>query len=450
MPDGAPLIDPDIVAGRIGMLLQDRRPGAVKPLLAALEKLAPEHRDLTLLRVSYCCQLGDVAQALNLLRDAIAGERPTPRLHLQRAEIFFGLENYAEAAADAAEAILAAPGLTRAKSVLGLSLLKLGKFDSAKACLVESFAADPAGVDAALALAALCPEQAVQVLKDAIAATPRLGVLRNALTRRHISRGDIAAALRTAEQSRADGLADAETFCLLAVAQMQDGGWEDAAIAAARAQSLAPGKVWAVRLVDVLGRRNTGEVEPMPQRDAAAAEQILYSGGTIMPGTFRALLQESNLRGPVLDLFCGTGLNAIAAQDVSAGPWTGVEPDPVLRKFCAERGLYARLEDCSPKGFIDGTQYPVVLLNEALAYTASPQPWLVALRGAICPGGIAMAAVPTGHPGLNGHGLFAHDPDSLAGQAAQAGLVCRVARSGILRHIEGIPLHGVIACFQTV
>ena len=448
MPDGVQHIDPDIVAGRIAKLLQARRSGAVKPLLAALQKLAPEHKDLALLQNAYFCQTGDYPQALQVLEQALAREPQNAMLQLRHPETRFGQGDYASAAAEAAEVVVEARDLRRAKSVLGMALLKLGQFKSALPCLADGFAADPSSVDVALALAALAPEHAVQVLQQAIAATPNLAVLRNALTRRLLAIGEVAQAIGSADRARADGLADAETFCLLAFAKMQQRCWEDAAIAAAQALSLAPGHSWATRLVAALSQRESGVLTPVPQQDALAAEQAVIAGGTILPGSFRTQLEQAHPDGPVLDLFCGTGLNAIAAQEICAVPWTGVEPDPVLRGFCAERGFYAGLEDGSPLDLLGARQFAVILLNEALAYAAEPQAWLSGVRAGLAPGGIAFAAIPSGRPGLTGHGLFAHNLSRIAGQAAQAGLAFSLLRTGTLRHIEGLPLHGSIAGFQ--
>jgi len=252
MPDGAPLIDPDLVAGRIGALLRERRSGAVKPLLAALEKLAPDHPELAALRVSYCCQIGDFAAALAVLEAAILQSPGKAELHLLQSEVLFGQAAYGSAAVAAAEAILLAPNLTRAKSVLGLALLQLGQFESALPCLAESFAADPAAIDVALGFAALAPEQAVAILTQAIAATPQLAVLRNALARRYLRLGDMAAASRLAAQTIADGLADAESYCLLACAQARQGCRDEAAASVARALSIAPEHPWAAELAGQL------------------------------------------------------------------------------------------------------------------------------------------------------------------------------------------------------
>jgi tetratricopeptide (TPR) repeat protein len=450
MPDGVPNIDPDVVAGRIVKLLNERRSGAVKPLLAALEKLAPDHKDLAYLRVTYCSQIGDIGQARQVLEDAIARDPGNARLYLQRGEIRFGQEDYAGAAADAAEAVVAEPGLTRAKSLLGIALLKLGQFDSALPCLAESFAADPSCIDVALGLAALAPSEAVSILLRAIAANPRLTKLRNALMRRYIGGGDLANAQQTGARTRADGLADAETHCLLAFVQMQEGRWEDAGSSVAQALRLQPENPWAARLAAALANP-AGELAPLAQPDAVAAEQALLASGTILPGIFRGLLQEINSSGPVLDLFCGTGLNAIAAHDVCAGPWTGVDPDPVLLKLCGERGQYAQLVQSHPREFMArGGQYSIILLNEALGLAASLTPWLTALRGCLAQDGVALAGIPSGQSCLTGHALFAHGSAQIAAQAAQAGLCVSLPSSGILRRVEGIPLPGVIASFKPI
>jgi predicted TPR repeat methyltransferase len=448
MPDGVPLIDPDVLAGRIAKLLNEKRTGAVKPLLAALAKLAPRHKDLTQLRVSYCSQIEDYAQARQVLEDEMAREPGNAVLHLQHGEILFCEHDYAGAAAKAAEAVVANPSMVRAKSLLGISLMKLGQFDAALPCLMESFATDPSGVDVALGLAALAPGSAIEILETAIAATPRLAVLRNSLTRRYLAAGDIANGMQIAVQARADGLADAETHCLLAFAQIQEGQWEDARASVAQAQSISPASAWAARLAAALAEP-IGELSPLPETNAVAAEQALLAAGTILPGTFRTLLQEMQTGGPVLDLFCGTGLNAIAANDVCAGQWTGVDPDPVLLRLCEERGLYERLENDRPLAFMaHGGAYSVIILNEALAYTASLQPWFAGVRACLAPGGVALAAIPSGRTRLTGHGLFAHGLEQIAEQAAQAGLSANLSHSGTLRRIEGIPLPGVIARFH--
>lgn len=451
MPDGAPPIDPDIVAARINALLRERRHGAVKPLLAALEKLAPDHRDLAPLRAAYCCRMQDSGQALQVLADAIACQPDNPALYLQRAEILFGRSDYAGATMNAADALLRAPGLNRAKSALGLALLGLQKFDMALPCLAESFAADPSGVDVALALAALAPENAIATLNRAIAASPQVAVLRNALGRRHLCAGDIGQASRSLGQARADGVSDAETYCLHAFALMQESHWEEAGRSAARAQSLQPGNPWAARLAAALGARCTGELNLPLEPQALPAEQALLAGGTILPGSFRALLLEARQSGPVLDLCCGSGLNAIAAHDLPLGPWTGIDRNPAMLALCAERGNYARLENCDPRDFLtQASRYPNILLNETLGHTASLPPLLEPLRACLAPGGVALAAIPVGIEGLTGHALFAHSTENIARQAADADLRVAFPRSGTLRHIEGIPLYGVIASFRAL
>ena len=448
MPDGAPLIGPDVIAERIARLLNDRRPGAVKPLLAALEKLSPDYKRLPTLRAACLCQLGDVPQALAILEDVLSCDPRNAAAHLQRAEILFGQADYGAAANAAAEAVIIEPKFLRAKTILGLALLRLGLYDQSRLCLEESFAADPGDVDAGLALAALLPQTAVSVLDRVIAARSNLVVPRNMLLRRQLSDGDIAGALRTGEQARGDGVADVETFGLLAFAQLETGLWDEAAMSIARIQSLKPDDPRGARLAAALAARATGILTPPVQKNAFSFEQSLYAGGTILPGTFRGLLQASHLTGPVLDVFCGTGLNAIATQDICPGAWIGLEPDRALLQLSHDRGLYQRLDSGWPLDVLGDAQYSIILLNEAFACTASLGPYLVRLRAALADGGIALAGVPTGRHKLSGHGLFTHSEAELGAEAAKAGLALHIARTGILRRVDGIPMHGFIATLR--
>ena len=452
MPDGAPQIatgsiNPEIVAGRIGALLAEHRPNAAKPLLAALAKLAPAHEKLPLLRADYWCEMRDPAQALAVLQEAI-GEAPSnAALWLRQAEIFFAQSQSVDAVQSAAQAVLLAPDSHAAKSRLGLALMRLGQFDQAMPCLAESFSANPANVEAALALAALSPANAIDILNRAIACAPQAAVLRNALTRRYFCSGQPGQGRQTAQLAAGDGIADAQTHCLLAFAQMQDSHWDAAAAAAARAQSMAPGHHWATRLLAALASRERGRLSALSD-DAPNAQRVLIEGGSIAPGAFRALIAEQQVSGPVLDLFCGPGLNAIAAQGLAAGPWSGVDPNLQLIAGCAEHGLYATLQQADPLEMRFAGEYPIILLNEALAYLASPQQFLAAIRENLKPDGFALAAIPTGRPGLGGHGLFTHPEPAIAQYAAGAGLSFEAPRTGILRHLEGLPVPGVIAILR--
>lgn len=454
MPDGMPLIDPDSVATRIEALLRERRPGAAKPLLAALAKLAPEHSALALLRSAYLCQLPDLPAALSVLSAAIDCSPNQAALWLRRADILYAQQRYADAAQDAAQAILLSHSLLSAKSRLGLALLKLGKYRDALSCLEESFAAEPACVEVALAVASLSPEAAAKTLTRAIAAAPTSVALRNALTRHYFTTDNPQRAMHEARQTCSDGIADAETFCLLTFGYMQERSWDDAHISASQSQSMMPGNLWAARLIAALDNWRSDQLPALPMQNADLAELTLFAGGTIIPGSFRTLLEQSNIIGPVLDIYCGTGLNAVAANGINIGHWSGIDPNAPLISRCSERGLYTSLETCDPLLALSASteKYAVILLNEALAYRASPEPWFTAIRSQLTAGGMALAAIPVPTPngcsGLTGHALFAHSLENIAHHASRAGLSFELSRIGNLRDVEGIPLHGIIASFR--
>jgi tetratricopeptide (TPR) repeat protein len=452
MPDGMPLIDPDLVAARIQALLRERRPGAAKSLLAALAKLAPEHPEFALLRSAYFCQLPDFPEALSVLSSAIDSNPKQASLWLRRSDILYAQQDYANAAQDAAEAILLAPTLLGAKSRLGLALLKLGKYHDALSCLEESFTAEPACVEVALAIASFYPEKAATTLSRAIAAAPTAVALRNALTRHYFAADNLQRAMHEARQTCSDGIADAEAFCLLTFGYMQERSWDDAHISAAQSQSLMPGNLWAARLISALDNRRSDHLPALIMQNAELAELTLLAGGTIIPGSFRTLLEQSNITGPVIDIYCGTGLNAVVADGINIGPWSGIDPSAALLSRCSEHGLYMTLETADPLRVLSASteKYAVILLNEALAYHASPEPWFVAMRTHLTAHGVALAAIPisNGCSCLTGHALFAHSLENIAHHAERSGLSFELSRIGHLRNVEGIPLHGVIASFR--
>ena len=450
MPDGMPRLEPDVIANRVGIMLTQRRPGAAKPLLAALAKLAPDHGSLPLLRSAYYCQIDDFPEAIAVLSQALELQPADAGLWLRRADIFFTRDDFAESARNAATAVVLAPDMIAAKSRLGLALLKLGQYDDALSCLTECFSTYPAGVEVALAVAALSPSTAIETLTGAIAASPQIPVLRNALARLYLSTNNIPKAMHIARQACTDGLADAETFCLLSFCHMEEASWDEANVTAAQAHSFIARNAWASRLAAALSDRLSGHLQSAVEPNADLAELTLISGGTIIPGAYRIIIQQSKLIGPVLDIYCGTGLNAVAMHDLDIGAWTGIDRSAALLLRCAERGLYASLDqtDRMPESFASIAKYPLILLNEVLAHEASLASWFGLLSTQLARNGIALAAIPTGRSGLTGHGLFAHSLESIAEQASRAGLSFTATRTGVLRYLEGIPLRGVIATLQ--
>jgi predicted TPR repeat methyltransferase len=160
------------------------------------------------------------------------------------------------------------------------------------------------------------------------------------------------------------------------------------------------------------------------------------------------MLVNSAVKGPVLDLYCGTGLNAITAREAIGGTWIGVEPVAAWGALCAERGLYDRFEHADPLNFLTQSRgCAVVLLNEAFAQVAEARPLLGALRAALATEGLALAAIPSG-AGLTGHGLFGHDAAEIAELAGRCGLSFTVLREGVLRYAEGIPVRGIVVRFS--
>ena len=87
-------------------------------------------------------------------------------------------------------------------------------------------------------------------------------------------------------------------------------------------------------------------------RRSVGFEAHLISLGYSVPGAIRSVLLSHpriaaglRIQGPVLDLGCGTGLVAVAAGDLPAGPFTGVD---LVRQDARARPREAALRRVAP------------------------------------------------------------------------------------------------------
>src|SRR5271165_3732550 len=115
----APSPDPTRLTGRVREMIQHGRVQAARPLLAALRKVAAPCAELDELGGLLLLREGRVADALTEL-DAAVGRAPDfAGLRICRADARMQLNDFAAAAADAAEAVILSPGAVPAKALLG-------------------------------------------------------------------------------------------------------------------------------------------------------------------------------------------------------------------------------------------------------------------------------------------------------------------------------------------
>ena len=446
------------------------RPGAARPLLAALGRLAAPLAPVADLGARLAIHEDRLADALAGLDAAIAtAPDGLATLHRRRAEVHGRLERYGDAARDAAEAVLLDPADPVARALLGATLLMLGHLDEAIACLTDALAREPASAPFRMTLAEACERSgdaaaAARTLTDGIALAPRVLALRTRLALLQIRAGDPEAAIAVLEVSRKAGLVDALLFGLMGHALSSLGRSDAAAGAYAQALRLGPDDAYVRHLVAAAGllpaadRAPAAYVQTVFDGYAARFDTHLLSLGYRVPGLIRAELRArlelgeiAGRVGPVLDLGCGTGLVAVALQDLKLGPFRGVDLSPRMIASAGARGLYVSLHVADMLDWLarDATEYPVILAADALCYFGDLGPVLALARARLALGGLFVFSLESSDAAdtpwvLDRTGRYRHAPEAVRAQAASAGLTVRGMAPEAQRYEQGRPAPGLI------
>lgn len=107
---------------------------------------------------------------------------------------------------------------------------------------------------------------------------------------------------------------------------------------------------------------------------------------------------RSHLKGRILDVGCGLGDMLAYLNDA-----VGVDINAQAVKWCADRGLNARLMEQDILPFATST-FSSVILDNVLEHIADPSSLLAEIRRVLRPHGVALVGVP----GIRG---FVYDPD---------------------------------------
>jgi predicted Zn-dependent protease len=211
--------DADSLRGRAAQLVDAGRIAAARPLLAAARVLEPSSSELTLIAARIAISSDAWEEAMDELDCGIAAEPGHAGLRKCRADLRHRRGDIEGAARDAAEAVIFDPADPRAKAILGVALLDLGRTADAIACLAEAVTAAPRDLDYREALASALEkagdaDAALRVLTDGIALCPASVVMRNAAILLCVRRRDYVQGVRLSEAARSLGIADACTFGL--------------------------------------------------------------------------------------------------------------------------------------------------------------------------------------------------------------------------------------------
>jgi predicted TPR repeat methyltransferase len=469
-------VDPVTLVTRIEQLIDQGRPGAARPLLAAARGLMEPSSGLSVLAARLALSDGMLDSAEIELDDAITADPDHAGLRKCRARLRCRRGDLDGAARDAAEAVIFDRGDQEAKAVLGDVLLMLGRSTDAAACLAEVVAAMPHDIVARETLAnarmaAGDVEGALTTLLDGIAIVPGATATRNAAILLCIRIRDFVQAETLAEQARVQGAADASTFGLKGHALSSLGRHDEAAIAYGEALKLAPGDSYvrhlaaSSKIAAGASRAPDDYVRTLFDGYADRFEAHLVELGYRIPGLIRRYVIEfmkvANI-GPVLDLGCGTGLVALALSDLMLGPFTGIDLSPRMLDQSRGKQLYATLQEARlPDALRDDTgSWRLILAADVMCYFGGLDEILASVRERLRPGGRFIFSVEELLPDFGGTvqgngdwalgrlGRYAHTAEYIARSADAHGYICVALDRETLRFEAGGPVAGLMMVLE--
>jgi predicted TPR repeat methyltransferase len=319
---------------------------------------------------------------------------------------------------------------------------------------------------AALAEAGRLPE-AVLAFHAALARRPEDPITLRNLGQALCGLGDAAAALAPLEQATALLPEAPEPRLALAHARREAGDAAgaagDAAAALARAGAQPALAEQARFLLAALG------AAPPPDRAPAAYVRDLFDQfaprfeaeltGRLdyrTPALLAALIERAG--GPpartrrVLDLGCGTGLSGVALAPF-ARRLEGLDLSPRMLAEARKRGLYHALHEADLLDWLPRQPgaFDLIAAADVLNYLGDLAPALVAIAGALAPGGIAAFSVEAGEgaPFSLGEAMrYRHDPAHVGQVAQAAGLAPMAREDAVLRTEKGAPVQGALLVLQ--
>src|SRR4051794_15602790 len=131
-------VDAGTLLTRVEQLIEQGRPGAARPLFAAVRGLVQPSAGLSVLAARFALSDGLFENAAAELDQAIDDDPDHPGLRRCRAEMRRRTGDSEGATRDAAEAVILDRDDPTSKALLGELLLELGRVDDAVACLTEA------------------------------------------------------------------------------------------------------------------------------------------------------------------------------------------------------------------------------------------------------------------------------------------------------------------------
>jgi predicted TPR repeat methyltransferase len=466
-------VDANALMARVELLIDQGRPNAARPLLAAVRGLAPPSAGLSLLVAQLALSDGTLDSAAVDLDQAVDTDPEHPGLRKCRAELRRRLGDVDGAVRDAAEAVILDRADPFAKLLLGELLLLVDRSTDAVACMTEAVAALPDNVVFRETLARTLTacgdiDGALETLLAGVRLVPGAAALRNAAILLCVRHRDNARAADLAEQARLDGVADANTFGLTGYALSSLGRHDEAALAYNEALKLAPGDLHIRQLAAAAQVRTHAPddfVRTLFDGGADRFEAHIIELGYCVPGLIRRHVIDFAARantGPVLDLGCGTGLIALALSDLPLGPFTGIDLSPRMLEQARAKRLYSSLREAKLPAALheDTTLWRLILAADVLCYFGALEDMVRAVFARLRPGGRFIFSLEELLPDRDGNtpgngdwapvrlGRHAHTARYVAAMAAAPGFHCLNLDRETVRYEAGAPVAGLVVVLE--
>jgi tetratricopeptide (TPR) repeat protein len=414
---------------KINGLIRAGRIGAASHLARAFAAIAPEDPGVDRTAATVLLHSVGPEAGAEKLEQALLRRPAEHSFHRMLSAIRLDQGRSTDALYHAAEAVCLAPSDHHAKSLLGMALSDLGRVDEALSCLEDAFASgsNDSVTQNSLFKVRLCSLIMSDQWRPAVALAERLSC----------------------------EFADDPTFLNLsahAMARCDD--WSHAAdlwrVASAKSVSRRS-DAWAAHMLLCAERRAPARCYPgLPPTEAQHSNLAALASGTIIPGRLAAVLDLWNISGGILDLQCGTGLNAIAASSPTR-TFYGVEPKTELANQARGSGVFASLDCADPLPYISRSDrtWQAIITGYLAFELVDLAPLFQSAADSLGQGGVISMAILLSDTNVKGgclgpFGWYEHALDDVIGAAEAAHLSTDLSAPSILFTTLDLPVHGRI------
>lgn len=213
---------------RVRGLIERGQLNAASLLLPSLERLSGDRRQPLIIAAEIALARKDPIEAERLVDAGLIDFPQDSDLLAVRGQIKFARRDLVAAAMAAADAVIAAPTNTAAKSLLGLVLLELGQTEEAAICLRDALGGQPGHLPTLRGLARAAPADAEAAIRALIFGGDASIEIHNMLILLLLEQNNIVAATEEIGRLVACGRADAQTGLLAIRAAVDTGNWGEA------------------------------------------------------------------------------------------------------------------------------------------------------------------------------------------------------------------------------